>query len=324
MKKLFIAVLLVSAGAGAAVLGYRYIQPQHPISSASNNITSTTTASKNPQQKEIQAAVANAPEELKKLADKILITDNTSNGDVKVSYKTLSMNADKALTINNVEFNIKNIPNPVPVDKIVVTKYDQKNTPPHFYAVQFKGFHLNNKVIPDPKFMLGLAALGLSEILIDIDVTANFDSLSKTQTGTFSIVFQQLAKLTFDATLTDFDIATLAQMSKNAQPNPMALLNAFKVSKLKIRFQNLGLKEKLKDKLTPEILQQAQANLKREISRARHPIHRLIVENASKFIGTQNGFEISIEPTTPMSIMSFIAIPENKIISQLKFKVSTQ
>jgi len=348
MKNFVISILLVAAGAGAAVLGYRYLGPTtktSPTTPAVSKTTSTTkpstTVTATDKQTRTTATTpgttttpgtnattqtnATTPEtknqETRKLVDAIFATNNNS---VKVNYQSATLGDNNTLTMQGVQMRIKEVPNPVAIDNIVIKDYDRQNTPPHFYEMQIKGLRVDNKLIPDPRFVIALAPLGLNEIIVDMHVKSHFDKASKVQVATFELVLRQLGKLSIDMKFTDFDMATIAQVSKNPQPNPMLLINAFKVSKLKVSYQNLGLKEKLKDKLTPEMIMQAQQNIDKELSTARHPIQRMILSNVRKFLTTQNAFEISIEPVTPLNLMSFASIPEDKIVSQLNFRISAQ
>ncbi len=223
-----------------------------------------------------------------------------------------------------VRMNIKDVPNPVIIDSIVVKDFDRQNTPPHFYDLQIKGLRIDNKLISDPRFVIALAPLGLNEIIIDIHIKSHFDKMSKIQKATFGLVLRQLGKLSIDMKFTDFDMAMIAQMEKNPQTALESIANTLKVSMFKVSYQNLGLKERLRGKLTPEMIMQAQQNIDMELRTARHPIQRMILTSARKFLSTQNAFEISIQPVTPLNLKSFASIPEDQIVSQLNFRISAQ
>lgn len=307
MKKLMITALLIAATAGAGILGYRYIQQDKPAgtTTGTTDTSSTTTAD------------AGSSDKAKGVINMMF---GPAAGMMK--YKSATTGADNSTIVKGIEFNIPTSPKPIKVDEMVVSKFDTENKPPLFYKIKISGLHMDQSTVPSPQMAIVLGTLQMSELVMDLEVDATMDPAAKTQTGFIEFTVRNIGKIRVDMNLTDFDMEAMKKMNQGqTPPNPMTLMGLFKVRKFKIKYSNLGLKDKLKTQLPPEMIKTAKTSLEAQIDQAKHPVQKLVLKAASDFLDKQNGFELSIEPSEPISLMAFQTIAPDKAISTLNFKV---
>jgi len=216
---------------------------------------------------------------------------------------------DSAKKYSSGEIKIKNFSiTPVALgkkftfDELSIKKFDAKNDKPRFYKMSFKGLHFTNDMFPNPSIPAQLKAAGIEELVLDLDIEQNYQTSDKSFKLAMNFSLRKLAELTINFDLANVDESILDPAAA-ADPNKaMMTISAAQLKSASITLRNIGVMQKIKEKMSPEMLQMGKKQVLLQADKAIDPIQKNILKAFAQFIDNQGSIRIGANPLQPINI----------------------